>query len=374
MSTTSGHVFVSHSSDNRELAQELASFLEARGARIWIAPRDVRPGMDYSEQLQAAIENCAAFVVLVTEMANKSPYVRAETEMAFSNNKPIFPVRITDIQPAAGLAFFLKIRHWTDAFGPSKSDNLDRLAREVQALSAPAEAPTPPPAVAPAPPPPPAAPVQPMAAMSAPAVPKAPPAPVGPANPAEEEKWRAAVGHNADYYLGRWARMGAKAVSWNWPACLFNLFWFAWRKMWLPMIGVILVLLVIGAIGAATPETPQVTLLLSVAVSFVTGTFGNHLYRKQTAKLVADTEPLGREAQLEALRKRGGTSTTALVIALVLVAALAIANVLLTLSAMRSQVTQPSDVNVVGPVYGDPLETGISGEVDLGNAADDKPE
>src|SRR5688572_17449837 len=129
------HVFVSHSSDNRELANDLAAFLEARGVRIWIAPRDVRPGMDYSEQLQLAIESAVAFVVLVTDMANKSPYVRAETEMAFSNHKPIFPVRITDIQPAAGMALFLKIRHWTDAFGPSKVSNLDRLARELQTLS-----------------------------------------------------------------------------------------------------------------------------------------------------------------------------------------------------------------------------------------------
>ena len=76
--------------------------------------------MDYSEQLQLAIESCVAFVVLVTDMANKSPYVRAETEMAFSTHKPIFPVRISDIQPAAGLAFFLKIRHWTDAYGDGR--------------------------------------------------------------------------------------------------------------------------------------------------------------------------------------------------------------------------------------------------------------
>ena len=135
MTAGSGHIFVSHSSENRALATELAAFLESRGTRVWIAPRDVRPGMDYSEELQTAIEACSAFVVLVTDMANKSPYVRAETEMAFSSHKPIFPVRISDIKPAAGLALFLKIRHWTDAFGPAKTDNLAGLVRELQALS-----------------------------------------------------------------------------------------------------------------------------------------------------------------------------------------------------------------------------------------------
>ena len=52
----SGHVFVSHGSDDRVQANELAAFIEAKGARAWIAPRNVRPGQDYSEQLQEAIE------------------------------------------------------------------------------------------------------------------------------------------------------------------------------------------------------------------------------------------------------------------------------------------------------------------------------
>jgi hypothetical protein len=126
------HVFISHSSDDREEANFVATYLEQRGARIWIAPRDVRPGRDYSEQLQQAIEDCGAFVVLVTGRSNKSPYVRVETEMAFSLEKPIFPVRTSDVAPGPGLALFLKIKHWTDAFGAAREQNLARLAEEVK--------------------------------------------------------------------------------------------------------------------------------------------------------------------------------------------------------------------------------------------------
>ena len=149
-----GHVFISHGSENRDEASALCAFIESRGVTAWMAPRDVRPGIDYSEALQAAIEGCTAFVVLVTDMANKSPYVRAETEMAFSNSKPIFPVRLSDIKPAPGLAFFLKIRHWTDAYGPGREANLDGLARELLVLcgAAPAPLPPAPPSPAPAPP------------------------------------------------------------------------------------------------------------------------------------------------------------------------------------------------------------------------------
>ncbi|HYD14162.1 MAG TPA: toll/interleukin-1 receptor domain-containing protein [Allosphingosinicella sp.] len=159
-----GHVFISHGSENSDEANALCAFIEARGVKCWIAPRDVRPGIDYSEELQGAIENCAAFVVLVTDMANKSPYVRAETEMAFSCHKPIFPVRQADIKPAAGLALFLKIRHWTDAFGKHRDAAMDRLALELQTVvgiapSAPVPVPAPPP-IAAAPPPLAAAPAQ----------------------------------------------------------------------------------------------------------------------------------------------------------------------------------------------------------------------
>jgi hypothetical protein len=134
-----GRIFVSHGSENREQANELARYLEARGLSIWIAPRDVRPGVDYSEALQEAIEQCSAFLVLVTDKANKSPYVRVETELAFSLEKPIFPVRVGDVKPGPGLALFLKIRHWTDAFGPQREQSLERLAGELRAISGVAE-------------------------------------------------------------------------------------------------------------------------------------------------------------------------------------------------------------------------------------------
>ena len=162
----SGHVFISHASENAAEAGELVALIEAKGMTAWIAPRDVRPGFDYSEELQRALENCAAFVVLITDMANSSPYVRAETEMAFSNSKPMLPVRLDDIAPAPGLAFFLKIRHWTEAWGPKKDANLARLMLELQTLTG--KAPSWAPKVGPAPSPAPAAP---------PPLAEAPPAP-----------------------------------------------------------------------------------------------------------------------------------------------------------------------------------------------------
>ena len=361
-----GHVFVSHGSEDSGEANELAAFIEAKGVKAWIAPRDVRPGQDYSEQLQEAIEQCTAFVVLVTEKANKSPYVRAETEMAFSTSKPIFPVRMSDIKPASGLAFFLKIRHWTDAFGAGRDASLTRLARELQTLagvpvdaavetsSPPAAAPPsvaetqdPPPA-APAPPPaPPSPPASPTpqapapvaAAPAAAAAAAVPPPPAPKSSDVDAVLLEKAVGPRAAWYIDRWKRMEEKgsAVSWNWAACFLNLFWFAYRKMWLPMFGVLLAILVLSVIGAASPNAGKVSLLLNIAITFVTGTYGNHLYRRQTLRLIAETSALARPAQIEALASRGGVSKAAVWVSIGLVAAITLLLVLATIGQMAQE-------------------------------------
>jgi hypothetical protein len=355
-----GHVFVSHGSEDSGEANELAALIEAKGVRAWIAPRDVRPGQDYSEQLQEAIEQCAAFVVLVTDKANKSPYVRAETEMAFSTSKPIFPVRMSDIKPAAGLAFFLKIRHWTDAFGPGRDASMDRLIRELQAAAGVAVDPapqttTPPvapaepePQPAPAAPEPPAAvaPPSPPVAQAAPQAPPAAPAPsIADVDPVLLEK---AIGPKAAWYIDRWKAMEAKnsAISWNWPACLASIFWFAYRKMWLPMIGVILVMLVLSAIGA-DPALAKASLLLSIAVTFVTGTFGNHLYKKQVLKLIADTGHLGAADRIDALESRGGVSKVAMWVSIAIAATFVL---LAMLAAIGAELRRQQELNnMVGP-------------------------
>lgn len=347
-----GHVFISHGSEDASEANALTAFIEGKGVKAWIAPRDVRPGQDYSEQLQEAIETCIAFVVLVTDKANKSPYVRAETEMAFSTSKPIFPVRMSDIQPAAGLAFFLKIRHWTNAYGPDREGSLGRLARELQTAAgvpvdpaaqttAPPVSPTVPPAYTPpAPPPPPAA------AAPAPLMPA--PAQTAAAPPPDEDLLRAAIGSNADFYLNRWAQMDAKksAINWNWPACLVSTFWFAYRKMWLPMIGLLLVFFLLGLVGAANPALGRVTTLLSIALTFVTGAFGNHLYRKQTLSLIAQTAPLGRKGQIDALNSRGGTSKAAV---FVLIGLTVLVTLIAMLAAMAEIRRQQEAANMMAP-------------------------
>lgn len=135
---------------------------------------------------------------------------------------------------------------------------------------------------------------------------------------ANEERLRAAIGPRADYYLRHWREVDAKSKSydWNWAACFANLYWFVFRKMWLGLVLFILANIAISALGAAIPAVGRYTIVMMILLTFVTGGYGNHLYRRRIEALAASDTPTDR------LGKRGGTSTVALGIALVLTAAL----------------------------------------------------
>ena len=315
-----GHVFVSHGSDDSQEANALAALIESKGVVAWIAPRDVRPGQDYSEQLQAAIESCAAFVVLVSDRANKSPFVRAETEMAFSTSKPIYPVRMSDVQPAAGLAFFLKLKHWTDAFGPEREANIARLMRELEAFAGTRFDPAPAPEVTAAPSPAPApAPAFAVAGTTTPPSPSPPRQPL----PADTSLIEAAIGTNQSYYLEHWRRMEAqnKSYDWNWPACLFNVFWFAFRKMWWPAVA-LGILWLVASVMMADPSNKamlRLGLVVLIAPSFVTGAFANRWYRTHVERLVAATAGMERDRARAQLAASGGVSPLGLIVSIVAV-------------------------------------------------------
>ena len=119
--------------------------------------------------------------------------------------------------------------------------------------------------------------------------------------PANEERLRAAIGPRADYYLRHWRAMDEKGKSydWNWAACFANGYWLIFRKMWLGLVLFILANIAVSLLGMAIPALNKYTFVLMILLTFVTGSYGNRLYRRQIDKLVASGAPL------EQLQRRG---------------------------------------------------------------------
>jgi TIR domain len=123
--------FISHASDEAEIASKVCSQLESTGFRCWIAPRDVRPGQDYPEEIIRGIEQSKCLVLILSQKANNSKFVRSEVERAYSKGKPVFPVRIEEVLPSRALELFISTKHWIDAWHGDLSDHAASLANEI---------------------------------------------------------------------------------------------------------------------------------------------------------------------------------------------------------------------------------------------------
>ena len=128
-----GRVFISHASEDREIAHAVCEAIESRGVACWIAPRDITPGKDYAQALYDAIGECALLVLVFSEHSNRSPQVRREVERAARDGDPIIPFRIDDTVPSGGLLFNVGTLDWLAPSSVDLPTQVGILADIVQA-------------------------------------------------------------------------------------------------------------------------------------------------------------------------------------------------------------------------------------------------
>src|ERR1700750_2037694 len=121
-------IFLSYSSRDKLIADAICSRLENQGIRCWIAPRDVKPGTDYSNQIADALESATTMVMVFSSDSNNSRHVKSEIDRAFSLGKIIIPFRVENVELDKGLAYYLAKTHWLDAVTRSVVPQHDRLA------------------------------------------------------------------------------------------------------------------------------------------------------------------------------------------------------------------------------------------------------
>lgn len=130
-----GSVFISHSSVDKELANEMCMLLEKRGINCWIAPRNIAPGKAYGEEIIHGIEGAIVMVLVLSEHSNQSTAVRNEVERAWSKGKTVIPVRISDVSPSKGLEFFVSTAQWIDVLQSPLDAKMDQLSAAIKVLS-----------------------------------------------------------------------------------------------------------------------------------------------------------------------------------------------------------------------------------------------
>ena len=109
--------FISYATEaDRETAFRIVEHLEAFGLKCWIAPRNVRAGKQYAGEIVRGIGTSRCFLLLLSQASNSSKFVRREVEQADRKDKPIYAVRIQEVDPSDDLQLFLSEIHWIDAW------------------------------------------------------------------------------------------------------------------------------------------------------------------------------------------------------------------------------------------------------------------
>ena len=126
-------VFISYSSGDKNVADNLCSKLEASGLRVWYAPRDVdKP--DYATAIVNAISRCTHFALIISKNSLESEHVLNEVNLAFSEIRRglrFYPLKLD--QEALGPAFkyYLSRQHWMDASFPPLEKRLEEFVWKV---------------------------------------------------------------------------------------------------------------------------------------------------------------------------------------------------------------------------------------------------
>lgn len=109
------YVFISHSSSDAKVAKELCGLLEENGHKCFLAPRDIRSGYQYAEEIMNGIERSDVMLLLMSNTANQSPHVLREVERAVSKHIPLVVYKLEAVDLSKSMEYFLMSHQWVSA-------------------------------------------------------------------------------------------------------------------------------------------------------------------------------------------------------------------------------------------------------------------
>ena len=120
-------IFLSHSSQDKAVADKLCEELEAKGLKCWIAPRDIIPGSEWAAAISNAISETRVMIVIYSKNSAASTQVPKELNIAEKKGKFIIPYKIDDTELTGAFDYFFTGAHWIIA-NPAMNDyKIDEL-------------------------------------------------------------------------------------------------------------------------------------------------------------------------------------------------------------------------------------------------------
>ena len=127
-------VFISHSKNDKSVADAMCARLEEAGIGCWIAPRNLLPGSEWVEAIMDGIGRCRIMILIYSSHANDSPQVRREVKEAFDRDLTVIPFRLEEVPMKSALKYYCGEIHWLDALTPPIDQHLKKLVERTRAI------------------------------------------------------------------------------------------------------------------------------------------------------------------------------------------------------------------------------------------------
>lgn len=124
-------IFISYSSKDEQIANDMCTTFEKEDISCWIAPRNIQVGKEYGGEIIKGIEGCKVFFLCLSKSSNESQHVLREVERAVNRKMPIIVYQHEETVLSKSMEYFLASTQW---FIPGENNGMEELISIVKKL------------------------------------------------------------------------------------------------------------------------------------------------------------------------------------------------------------------------------------------------
>jgi len=124
-------VFISYSSNDKQVAIRLKTELEKLGVHCWRDKDDLMGGAHFLDEIAQALDSVRIMVLIFSSKTMDSKYVKAELEYAYDNGMHIIPIKIEETVPQKSWKLMLGGRHWEELLEKNQEQITD-IAKRIK--------------------------------------------------------------------------------------------------------------------------------------------------------------------------------------------------------------------------------------------------
>jgi len=126
-------IFISHASEDKRLARNVAAILRRQGWDTWLDESDIRGGASWAASIQQALRSCSVVVLLVTANSVSKEWVLDEIAAARNLRVPIIPAVLEQVRLPDELQFMLQRTQFVDVSALATFSSEDQQDRHAAA-------------------------------------------------------------------------------------------------------------------------------------------------------------------------------------------------------------------------------------------------